>query len=750
MGSKKPPAKIKQLTVRPSKPPRDGARANDLVARAAPALRTLLPAQRWFGGKARAILGVTPLDYAEMPGTAGSLALFEIVYADGAREIYQVPVVPDAAGLPVADAMDEPQFCLALLQQIRLGASRPGLRGTFRFTPTEALPDILPNPPSDMARVRTEQTNTSVIFDGRAILKLFRKLEPGPNLDFEITDFLTRQTSFRGTPRLAGAIAYEAADGESTSLAVLQEFVSNQGDAWTATQARLTEYYAAAVGGAGEGGEPNPAFARTLAAADAKEADCLGRLTGRLHMALASAPVGTALAPEPIGPQDLVAWQEGMRVHLDRVMGAVAAGLEALPGSVRLLAQEVLDDAPRLRDGLAALQTLGAETVMKLRIHGDYHLGQVLKAGDDFIILDFEGEPARPLEERRAKQCVLKDVAGMLRSFAYAAQAAMLRAVEAAPGDRDLAVRLASWAEAWEDGVRSAFLEGYLAETWDQGAAFLPRARQALEGLLRIYELDKAIYELHYEINNRPAWVRIPLEALRRPLATAPKVARGRLRPGEGPFSFVACLEVLEFVGMRAENERQLAELIEEVPLDSIYYHTHSHFLRHKFLGGAYPNDFATWAAIQVRDRTLGERLAMVDPGAFPNLQALREELVAVIDDHLRDLQIVPGSIFGEPFEFIQSRLVEIPTGLQAATLQEFRDVLLEVDLTAIFYHLMEARMRLGRGQNDFAAWLERGLGLPHLTTRIQAVDSYAGSLEQTRSRLVQLCDEALAEGAGQ
>jgi hypothetical protein len=139
----------------------------------------------------------------------------------------------------------------------------------------------------------------------------------------------------------------------------------------------------------------------------------------------------------------------------------------------------------------------------------------------------------------------------------------------------------------------------------------------------------------------------------------------------------------------------------------------------------------------------------MVDPGEFATLEALRDELVSVIDDHLRGLQIVPGVIFGEPFDFIQSRIIEIPTGTQVRTLQEFRDVLLEVDVSAIYYHLVEARLRLGRGQNDFAAWLDRGLDLPDLASRVHAVDPYAGSLERTRARLIQLCDEALAEGAG-
>jgi len=199
---------------------------------------------------------------------------------------------------------------------------------------------------------------------------------------------------------------------------------------------------------------------------------------------------------------------------------------------------------------------------------------------------------------------------------------------------------------------------------------------------------------------------------------------------------------------VRAENERQLAERMEEVPLDAIYYHTHSFFLRHRFLAGAFPNDFATWAASQVRDGVLGERLAMVDPAAFQNLQDLREELIAVIDDHLRNLQVIPGVLFGEPFDFIQSRIVEIPTVREVRTLEEFREAVLDVDVSAIYFHLVEARLRLGRGRNDFAAWLEQSLGLAELAARVQAVDPYAGSLERTRMRLIQLCDDALAGGA--
>jgi hypothetical protein len=218
----------------------------------------------------------------------------------------------------------------------------------------------------------------------------------------------------------------------------------------------------------------------------------------------------------------------------------------------------------------------------------------------------------------------------------------------------------------------------------------------------------------------------------------------------EGPFTFVACMELKEFIGVRAENERQLAQLIDEVPLDSIYYHTHGFLLRHRLVTGPYPNDFATWADIQVRDRVLGERLAMVDPADFSTLQPLREELVSVVDEHLRRLGVVPVVVSGEPFEFIQSRIVEIPTGIEVKTLQELRDAALEVDQSALYFHLVEARLRLGRGRNDFAAWLEGALGLPDLARRVQSVNPYADGLEQARMRLVALLDEALAAGATQ
>src|SRR5204862_8119264 len=175
------------------------------------------------------------------------------------------------------------------------------------------------------------------------------------------------------------------------------------------------------------------------------------------HAALASA-TAPALKPEPVGPEDLRAWQQGMELRLDRAQDALTAALDALPADIRDLARRALESTAPLKEELSALQALAAESTQKIRIHGDYHLGQVLRADGGFVIVDFEGEPARPLADRRARECALRDVAGMLRSFAYAVRAAMLRAVEVAGSDPGLAERLAPWATSWEDGVRRAFM----------------------------------------------------------------------------------------------------------------------------------------------------------------------------------------------------------------------------------------------------------------------------------------------------
>src|SRR4030043_1580743 len=220
----------------------------------------------------------------------------------------------------------------------------------------------------------------------------------------------------------------------------------------------------------------------------------------------------------------------------------------------------------------------------------------------------------------------------------------------------------------------------------------------------------------------------------------APKIA-------EHPFLFTGCWELREMVGRSARDEQQLLEAIEEIPLDSISYHTQSFFLRHKYIAGPYPNDFATWAAIQVRDRVLGEKLGILYPYDFENLEALRAEIVTIIEEHLSQLQIIPRAIYGEPFYFMQSRIIEVPTDLEARTLTEFREILATVDVSVVYYHTFEAMLRLGRKKGDFALWVEDQLGLPDLAKTISTLDPYMTTLESVRTRIIRLCDEVLEKG---
>lgn len=210
-------------------------------------------------------------------------------------------------------------------------------------------------------------------------------------------------------------------------------------------------------------------------------------------------------------------------------------------------------------------------------------------------------------------------------------------------------------------------------------------------------------------------------------------------------FSFIGCSELREMLGKQADDEKKLVELLEEVPLDSVYYHTHSFFLRHRYLVGSFPNDFAHWAATQVRDLVLGERLAVVDPFEFDSMEALREELISIIDDHLSRLSIVPRVVSGKPFFFNQSRIIEVPTGLEARTLPEFRTAIAEVEASAIYYHMFEASIRLARQESDFSFWVETSLGRPDLSAHIRSINPYLGSLERLRARLLDHCDECVA-----
>ena len=212
------------------------------------------------------------------------------------------------------------------------------------------------------------------------------------------------------------------------------------------------------------------------------------------------------------------------------------------------------------------------------------------------------------------------------------------------------------------------------------------------------------------------------------------------------PFRFSSCIELREVLGKRAMDEHRLLELIEEVPADSIYYHTHSYFLRHAYTQQLYSNDFATWVVLYAQDRLLGERLGVLDPFDFSDIEQLRDEILRIMADHLNH-STVPRCVVSEPFEFIRSHIFEIPLGLETKTLSEFHDALAEVEVGAVYNHVCEARMRKRPLSVDFARWLssEDGLGLQELALNVERVGRLGLSLEGMRNKILRLCEQELA-----
>ena len=227
---------------------------------------------------------------------------------------------------------------------------------------------------------------------------------------------------------------------------------------------------------------------------------------------------------------------------------------------------------------------------------------------------------------------------------------------------------------------------------------------------------------------------------------TTPTTVDPRTRTATDPFVFFGCVELRQALDKTALDERELMDRIEEVPAGSIFYHTHGYFLRHRPVTMAYGNDFARWVALEVRDQALAERLALVDPFEFPNLEDLREELITIVHDHLARLSSVPRVEFGEPFYFQESHIVEVPLGVTARSLAEFRSGLVGAEASAIYFHMVEARARLGRRSGDFAEWLRNALGMPELADRIGRIDTYMTSLERVRAKILGLVDEVLEQ----
>ena len=464
----------------------------DLEAKVLP---EYLPRQRWFGGKSKRIRKVRVTDWAEF---AGAAAMFlEVAYDDGPSDLYFAPLI--AKDGSVQDALQDDAFCRALLTLNQLPTVQGKISGRISAEVTDAAASLT------VRRVSAEQSNSSIIYGDQVILKLFRRLQAGQNPDIEIGRYLTETAHFDRIPAFMGALEYRREPGEPSALAMLQRLIANEGDGWRWTTEELERYYENCAR------TPMPQAgdsARDHVGAFLEAAAVLGRRTAELHLALASATDDPAFSPEAFDAREFEAMTAEMREEAIKAFDLLKGSLSALPDEVLEMAGVALGRRRPIVDRLS-LKAQNQDFGKRIRTHGDYHLGQVLRTKNDFVIIDFEGEPARPLAQRRAKHTPLKDVAGMLRSFSYAANATLMTYTTRHPEDFE---SLEPWASLWERTVSAEFLSTYREVT--KTSDILPAGEEDFRKLLDACLLEKAAYELMYELNNRPTWVRIPLAGI--------------------------------------------------------------------------------------------------------------------------------------------------------------------------------------------------------------------------------------------
>jgi maltose alpha-D-glucosyltransferase/alpha-amylase len=531
---------------------------------------------RWFGGKAKVIREIKIVErFPVVEDSSASHVLFlEVKYTEGTQELYLLPVsfaltrkadepleelvveslrvkldyewltiksklimeeFPESViGRLVAgadegilyDATCDGKFREALFATIFRRRRLKGRRGELIGHQGKSFRRLLENKelPLNSQILKAEQTNTSIVYEDKFYFKLFRNLREGINPDQEIAQFLTEKARFQSIPPFAGGMEYQGINSEPIAVGLLQGFVPNQGDAWTYTLDAVRRYFEKVLSRVGETREALkpplslfdiapaglPPLLRELIEGHYLEmTSLLGKRTGEMHLALSSSWEEPDFTPEPFSMLYQRSVFQSMRALLRRVLQDLKSNLRKLPESIQEEASFVLQTEQKIVNGLQRF--IGKKfSAMRIRIHGDYHLGQVLYTGKDFVIIDFEGEPERELTERRLKQSPFKDVTGMVRSFHYAAHKALLR--EGSLRREDIPL-LEPWTNLWYRYVAGIFLTSYLDRVGN--APFVPREREELEIMLNAYLLEKAVYELGYELNNRPEWIITPLRGIR-------------------------------------------------------------------------------------------------------------------------------------------------------------------------------------------------------------------------------------------
>ena len=507
---------------------------------------------RWFGGKGQQIRSVKNVDIIpfEVDSVGAYITTWEVQFLGATPETYLLPLAfaagdrafelrqanPQAAvallrvkeknrdteGL-LYDSLYDANFCKALLSAVERGRRFKGLGGELMTQPSKVFRKVRSGPDANLepSVLKREQSNSSVIYGDRMILKLFRRVTEGINPDLEMSRFLTENAAFSHTPPLAGYLEMRKGKGEPATVAILQGWVPNEGDAWHYTLDSLGHFFEGILThprNAEQAVLPAqplveltehelPALAQELIGSYLQSAHLLGQRTGELHMALGSDTTSPAFAPEPFTALYRRSLYQSMRTLADQALTLLGERLKRLAEPLRADAEKVVKLESVIFERFRQIFEARIHA-MRIRCHGDYHLGQVLFTGKDFVIIDFEGEPARPITERRIKRSPLRDVAGMLRSFNYA----VVSKIKSAGYRPEDLTQLQPWARFWNRWVSVNYLKGYFDTTLQ--AAFLPKSRTELRLMLDVYLLDKAVYELSYELNNRPDWVSVPIEGI--------------------------------------------------------------------------------------------------------------------------------------------------------------------------------------------------------------------------------------------
>jgi maltose alpha-D-glucosyltransferase / alpha-amylase len=511
-------------------------------------LENYLRKMRWFGGKGRTIEEIRITDILTLPtdDQGAKILLMEIRYASGLPEMYQLPVAHGHGafaqklmdGCPnsiiarvnvkgeegvLYDAIYGLELQDFILRQMTDKLTVDFPNGELAFYGNEKLKEYLQSIDKVKPRVLNgEQSNTSIIYDNRFFLKLYRKVERAINPDLEITQFLSEEAKFQNIPAFVGAIEWRY-QKEPMVLGLMQEMVENSGDAWTYMLDRLGDFNDAILSKtevltppALRGSLLDPVdyddmpleMKELIEATVADRIHLLGVRTGEMHRLLESGKSRPEFKPEPYSLHYQRSLYAGLQSLVRSTFENLTRSMKKLSPEVQKEAQEVL----RMKNEILSVFKRIYEKkidVVKIRIHGDYHLGQVLFTGKDFVITDFEGEPARSLTERRLKRSPLRDVAGMVRSFHYAAYASLLLDNQIRKEDH---VKLIPFVEQWYHYTSGLFMNAYLDTV--QGSAFIPSDKTDLEVLMTTFLLEKSIYELNYELNNRPDWVLIPLRGI--------------------------------------------------------------------------------------------------------------------------------------------------------------------------------------------------------------------------------------------